>query len=251
MRVIIIEDEKLSAEHLESMLLSIDASIQVIHRLDSVKQSIPVFQQGIEAELLFLDIHLADGTCFDILENIAIDIPIIFTTAYDTYAIKAFKHNSIDYLLKPIAKNELQAAFEKFNKYKAPEKTTLLENISLAYQQITKQYKNRFMVKSGNQIESIKVEDILHFQTQEGISFLCIANGKRYPINYTLDQLEGMLSPVDFFRMNRKVILRISSIEKVSPHFNSRLSIHAKYLDGEMALVSRERVNDFKQWLDS
>jgi DNA-binding LytR/AlgR family response regulator len=250
MRVIIIEDEKLSAEHLESMLLSIDASIQVIHRLDSVKQSIPVFQQGIEAELLFLDIHLADGTCFDILENIAIDIPIIFTTAYDTYAIKAFKHNSIDYLLKPIAKNELQAALEKFNKYKVPEKTTLLENISLAYQQITKQYKNRFMVKSGNQIESIKVEDILHFQTQEGISFLCIANGKRYPINYTLDQLEGMLSPVDFFRMNRKVILRISSIEKVSPHFNSRLSIHAKYLDGEMALVSRERVNDFKQWLD-
>ncbi len=250
MKVIIIEDEKLSAEHLKMLLQRIDADIEVIHFFDSVKSSVKAFQQGITADLLFLDIHLADGLSFEILSQTTIDCPIIFTTAYDDYAIKAFKHNSVDYLLKPVGLNDLQSALVKYKKYNQTIHSTLVENISLAYQQITKQYKQRFLVKMGQTIDSIKTEDAIHFQTQESITFLVTSNGKRFPIDYTLDQLEGLLSPDQFFRINRKVMMNIKSIEKVSTYFNSRLIITTQHLDQEACVVSRDRVNDFKAWLD-
>jgi DNA-binding LytR/AlgR family response regulator len=250
MKVIIIEDEKLSAEHLAAMLHRIDSSIQIIHFFDSVKSAVKELTNGVRADLLFVDIHLADGLSFEIFSQVEVDTPIIFTTAYDQYAIKAFKWNSVDYLLKPIGIEELREAVQKYRKYTGQPQTALLDSLSLAYSQLSKSYKSRFLVKSGQTIDSIKVEEILHFQTQESITFLVIGSGKRYPIDYTLDQLEALVSQADFFRINRKILVRIDSIEKVSTHFNNRLHITAKYLEGEMAIVSRERVQGFKLWLD-
>lgn len=251
MNVVIVEDEKLSAEHLSLLLQKIDVCIEVIKYTDTVKATVEALQIGLRADLIFLDIHLADGNSFEIFTKIQTDIPIIFTTAYDNYAIQAFKQNSIDYLLKPIALAELKFAIEKFRKQQQTPSKQLIENITMAYQQLNKSYKNRFLVKTGQSIDTISTEDIHHFETQESLSFLITNKGSRYAIDYTLDQLEKLLQPKDFFRINRKIILHIKAIEKVSTYFNGRLSIATNFLKGEANIVSRERVNDFKAWLDS
>lgn len=250
MKTIIIEDEKLSAEYLSNMLQRIDPEIEIIATFDSVKKSIEEFQNGIEADLLFVDIHLADGLSFDIFTKIQLDIPIIFTTAYDDYAIKAFKLNSIDYLLKPIGKEDLKQAIEKFKKHSNFQPNKNLEDLSQLYLQLNKQYKNRFMVKIGESIISIKTDEIIHFIAEDGVVLLVNNLNKRYTIDYTLDQLENMIDPNLFFRINRKVIISLNSIQKVATYFNSRLKINSNQLDEDSCIVSRDRVNDFKKWLD-
>lgn len=251
MNVVIVEDEKLSAEHLSLLLQKIDTSIEVIKYTDTVKATVEALQTGLHADLIFLDIHLADGNSFEIFTKIQADIPIIFTTAYDNYAIQAFKQNSIDYLLKPIALAELKFAIEKFKKQQQTPNKQFMENITMAYQQLNKSYKNRFLVKIGQSIDTISTEDIHHFETEESLSFLVTNKGSRYAIDYTLDQLEKLLQPKDFFRINRKIIIHFNAIEKVSAYLNSRLSIVTIHLENEAKVVSRERVNDFKAWLDS
>lgn len=250
MRAIIIEDEKLSADHLVTLLKKVDANISVIAKFDSVKKSIEEFKKGLKADLLFVDIHLADGLSFDIFSKISIDTPVIFTTAYNEYAIKAFEINSVDYLLKPIGIEELTRAVEKFKKLNGLNQSLVLENISNAYQGINKQYKNRFLVKIGDIISSIKTEDIFHFISEDGLVLLATENEKRYVIDYTLDNLETLISPDVFFRINRKVIVNINSVQKVSTYFNSRLKLNSGPLTDDDCIVSRERVNDFKKWLD-
>jgi DNA-binding LytR/AlgR family response regulator len=250
MNVVIVEDEKLSADHLTLLLHKIDDNIQVIKYLDTVKSTVQAFKEGLQADLLFLDIHLADGNSFEIFSNIQLDIPIVFTTAYDHYAIQAFKQNSIDYLLKPVLLQDLKFALEKFKKQQQTTNKQLIENITTAYQQMHKQYKSRFLVKIGQTIDTIQTDDIHHFETHDSLSFLITDKGNRYPIDYTLDQLETMLQPKDFFRMNRKIIIHFKSIEKVNTYFNGRLSVSAKRLEGDARIVSRERVGDFKDWLD-
>ena len=152
MKAIIIEDEKLSAEHLATLLKKIDATIEIIAYFDTVKKTVEEFKKGLKADLLFVDVHLADGISFEIFSKISIETPVIFTTAYDEYAIKAFKINSVDYLLKPIAIADLRTALEKFKKLNQTNPNTIIENITNAYQTISKQYKNRFMVKIGDSI---------------------------------------------------------------------------------------------------
>ncbi|MBA3681536.1 MAG: response regulator transcription factor [Bacteroidetes bacterium] len=250
MKAIIIEDEKLSADHLATLLKKVDSSITIIATFDSVKKSVEEFKKGLKADLLFVDVHLADGISFDIFSKISIDTPVIFTTAYNEYAIKAFKINSVDYLLKPIGVEDLGAAVEKFKKLNGANQTAVLDNISNAYQGINKQFKNRFIVKIGDTISSIKTEDILHFVSEDGMVLLVTENNKRYVIDYTLDNLETLISPDIFFRINRKVLINISSVQKVSSYFNSRLKINSSTLKDEDSVVSRERVNDFKHWLD-
>jgi DNA-binding LytR/AlgR family response regulator len=249
MNAIIIEDEKLSAEHLSNLLKRIDASINVIATFDSVKKSVSEFQKGIKADVVFVDVHLADGLSFEIFNKIQLDTPIIFTTAFDEYAIKAFKLNSVDYLLKPIGAQDLRLAIEKLKKFNQSQ-ASIIQDIAHAYQNLNKQYKNRFMVKMGDNIISIKTDDVFHFTAEDGITLMVTSSGKRYPIDYTLDQLEGVVSPDLFFRINRKVLISMNSIQKVSSYFNSRLKINSDILDEDAAVVSRERVNDFKTWLD-
>ncbi|MHA8067332.1 LytR/AlgR family response regulator transcription factor [Aquirufa sp. ROCK2-A2] len=251
MNVVIIEDEKLSADHLTLLLKRVDSQIEVLKYLDSVKATLKAFEEGLQADLLFLDIHLADGNSFEIFDKIETEIPIIFTTAYDNYAIQAFKQNSVDYLLKPISQNDLIFAIEKFKKQQTIPQKQLIDNITIAYQQLNKKYKTRFLVKSGQRIDSIQTDEIHHFETHDSLSFLITNKGRRYAIAYTLDQLEDTVSPEDFFRINRKIILHIKAIEKVTTYFNGRLSITTKLLQGDSNVVSRERVNDFKNWLDN
>lgn len=250
MKAIIIEDERLSAEHLSNLLKRIDTSIEIIAYYDSIKKSIAEFQKGIKADVLFVDVHLADGLSFDIFSNVHVNTPIIFTTAYDEYAIKAFKLNSVDYLLKPIGIDDLQTAIEKLKKINNQQQISVIENIANAYQNLNKQYKNRFMVKMGDSIVSIKTDDVVHFIAEDGITLMATSNGKRYPIDYTLDQLESAVSPDLFFRINRKVLISMNAIQKVSSYFNSRLKINSDILEEDSTIVSRERVNDFKTWLD-
>lgn len=249
MKVIIIEDEKLSAEHLINLLKKADSTVEVVAQYDTVKKSIEEFKKGVGADLLFMDVHLADGISFEIFSKITIETPVIFTTAYDEYAIKAFKVNSVDYLLKPIGLADLKNALEKYRKLKIPDQATVLENINNAYQNLSKQFKSRFMVKIGDTISTVKCEDISHFVSEDG-AVLLITENKRYVIDYTLDSLESLVSPDAFFRINRKVLINISSIQKVSSYFNSRLKLNFNSLNEEDGIVSRERVNDFKAWLD-
>lgn len=250
MKVIIVEDENLSAEHLTLLLNKIDNSIKVIKYITTVKAAVNYFKENIPADLIFLDIHLADGNSFDIFSKIQIDIPVIFTTAFDNYAIKAFKQNSIDYLLKPVSLQDLQFALDKFNKQHLLTNKQLIENITTAYQQMNRQYKSRFLVKKGQTIDTIQTDEIHHFESQDSLTFLTTTTGSRYIIDYTLEQLETILLPNDFFRINRKIIIHIQSVEKVNTYFNGRLAIISKQLEGDKRIVSRERVNDFKQWLD-
>jgi DNA-binding LytR/AlgR family response regulator len=251
MKVVIIEDEKLSAEHLTLLLQKINSSITVIKYFDTIKTSVTAFKEGLNADLIFMDIHLADGNSFEIFNQIDLEMPVIFTTAFDNYAIQAFKQNSIDYLLKPIGLQDLKFAMEKFKKQQQFGNRDFISSIAMAYQQLNKDYKTRFLVKFGQTIDTIKTEEIHHFETKESLSFLVTNKGNHHLIDYTLDQLETMLQPKNFFRINRKIILNIQSIEKVSTYFNSRLSIATKFLDNDSRIVSRDRVNDFKKWLDN
>ncbi len=249
MKAIIIEDEKLSAEHLTRLLKKLDIPIEIVARFDSVKKSVEEFKKGVKADLLFVDVHLADGISFEIFSQVQVDSPIIFTTAFDEYAIKAFKLNSIDYLLKPIGMADLKAAIEKFNKLSRSAPGEILGNLNDIYQNLNKQFKNRFMVKTGDTISSIKTEEISHFISEDG-AVLLVTDNKRYVVDYTLDTIETLISPEQFFRINRKVIVNISSVKKVSAYFNSRLKLDSTHLTPEDCIVSRERVNDFKEWLD-
>lgn len=250
MKAVIIEDEKLSAEHLYNMLRRIDAGIEVIAYFDSVKKSVEEFRKGLKADLLFVDVHLADGLSFEIFSKVEVEIPVIFTTAYDEYAIRAFKVNSVDYLLKPVGMEDLKAALEKFRKLKKNDHHSALDGIANVYNVFTRQHKNRFMVKTGDSISSIKTADISHFVSEDGAVLLYTSADKRYVVDYTLDALEDLISPEEFFRINRKVIVHINSVQKVSPYFNSRLKLNHASIDEENSVVSRERVNDFKSWLD-
>ncbi len=250
MKAIIIEDEKLSAEHLVTLLKRIDSNIEIVALFDTVKKSVEEFKKGIKADILFVDIHLADGISFDIFSKIAIEIPVIFTTAYDEYAIKAFKINSVDYLLKPIGISDLKVAIDKYIKLNKAPQSTILNNINTVYHTLNKQYKNRFMVKMGDTISSIKTDEITHFISEDGLVLLTTLSGKRYGVDYTLDSLESLISPDTFFRINRKVIININSVHKVSSYFNSRLKLSSNSLNEEDGIVSRERVNEFKAWLD-
>ena len=250
MKAIIIEDEKLSAEHLMHLLKKIDASITVVDTFDTVKKSVDALKNGVPADLLFVDVHLADGISFDIFSKIFIDTPVIFTTAYDEYAIKAFTLNSVDYLLKPIGIDDLKRALEKFKKLNQPIQSNTIQQVGESYHTEAKQHKNRFMVKMGDVISSVKTDEISCFVSEDGMVLLITTSGKKYVIDYTLDNLESLIDSDTFFRINRKVIIHINSIQKISTYFNSRLKLSFPSLSEDDSIVSRERVNDFKKWLD-
>lgn len=247
MKVVIVEDEVLSQEQLERLLLRIGADCEIIAKLDSVKACKQFFATLPSVDLIFMDIHLADGNAMDFLRDFPIPTPIIFTTAFDQYALNAFKVNAVDYLLKPIDKNELDAAIQKHIRLSNAQQQELLENIRLLAQ--SPSYKSRFMVKLGDNLSSIKTDEIHHFISEDGMVLVITQQGKRYPLDYNLDQLEQLIDPTQFFRINRKVIIRLDVIQKVASFFNSRLKIHALHLSEDDGVVSRERVSNFKDWL--
>lgn len=251
MKVVIIEDEKLSADHLELLIRKLDIEITIVDKLDTVKSAIRAFEAGLICDLIFIDIHLADGNSFEIFNRIEIKTPLIFTTAYDNYAIQAFKQNSIDYMLKPISFDDLSNAIHKFKRNQQIIDRQMFDSFTRAYRQFNGPYKERFIVKTGENIEVVHSSDIHHLESKDSLTFLITHKGKKYIIDYTLEQLEKILLPSDFFRINRKTIIHIQSIDKVRTFLNNRLTVSSKYLDTESNVVSRERVPDFKKWLDN
>jgi len=252
MKVLIVEDEKMAADRLEKLLLATEENIQILDKLDSVKRAV-TWLKSQHADLLFFDIQLADGLSFEILEKVDVQTPIIFTTAFDEYAIKAFKVNSIDYLLKPIDPKELKGALLKYKKHHKSTETSILTDmtsLALAMRQMTKQYKERFVVKVGEHLKTVSTGDIRYIYSQEKTTFLNDIHNRNHIVDFTLEQVQELLDPQQFFRINRKYLIHMSGIKDIITYSNSRLRIILQD-SGEMdAIVSREKVQNFKAWLD-
>jgi DNA-binding LytR/AlgR family response regulator len=257
MKVLIIEDETPAAEKLERYLKRLEESIEILSILQSVKESVAWFESNPDlADLVFMDIQLTDGKSFDIFEKTKVKAPIIFTTAYDEYAIEAFKVNGIAYLLKPITFEDIEEAFDKVHSLKSKlsednkESSDDLNQILSKLGGQTQVYKNRFMVKIGDHIRSIPTPDIRIFFAEGRDAYLITQEGRKYIIDYKLEQLETILDPVDFMRVNRSFILKIDSIKDVIVYSNSRLKVLTEQEVDREIIISREKVPQFKAWID-
>ena len=247
MKVIILEDENRAANLLERLLSKVAPDMVVVARLESVRDGVKYLQNNTEPDLIFSDIQLADGLSFEIYNQVAVRCPIIFTSAYDHYAIEAFKTNGIDYLLKPIEEERLKQSIEKASHFSPG---LMLEKIlSINSPASAKAFKSRFMVKVGDKIKSVPAEEIMVFYSQKA-SFILTADKHTYCIDYTLDQLEPMLDPETYFRINRKYIVSISACTNILAWSNSRLRLKIEGTDDPDIIVARERVQEFKNWLD-
>lgn len=252
-KVLIIEDEKPAAEWLQQLILKLGYDIKIAAVIDSVRGATDWFRENPAPDLVFMDIQLADGLSFEIFEQVKVPCPVIFTTAYEEYAVKAFKVNSVDYLLKPIAFDELEAAFQKFgNQVKKEEavQPVTLDLLNKVREMLRKQYKTRFVIKVGEHLKSIPVEDIQFFYSLDKATFLCTSDFKTYIVDYSLDRISEMIDEHRFFRINRKYILSNQSIADIVFYSNSRLKIKLKKPDEESIIVSRDKVPAFKEWLD-
>jgi two-component system, LytTR family, response regulator LytT len=253
MNVLILEDETLSAQRAKTLLYEHDPTISVIETIDSVEDATDWLGKNPEPDLMLVDIHLSDGLSFDLFKKIQIKSPVIFTTAYDQYAIQAFKMNSIDYLLKPLDKSELGFALGKFKALTQERKsllTTDIQRIVQSFQGSEKKFKNRFLVKFGDNIQFKNTDEIAYFFADDKITYLVSNEGRRFIIDYKLEQLEDLLDPNFFFRLNRKFIVRIDSVQKIKTLINSRLQIFLKPNFEQDIYVSKDKTSDFKSWLD-
>jgi DNA-binding LytR/AlgR family response regulator len=251
MNVLLIEDEPEAAARLSKLLREIRPDLRIVGSLDTVRSAVKWFKENPSPDLCFMDIQLADGLSFEIFEKIDVKAPVIFTTAYNEYALKAFKVNSIDYILKPLDKDEVSAAFRKYENLTAQgqNRERMMASIEAAMQMLTKRYKERFIIKVGEHLKSVEVGDILFFYSLEKATFAQTSD-RKHILDYTLDQLEGMLDPSTFFRINRKYIVSVSSIRDMISYTNSRLKLVLRSGDHEGVIVARERVQEFKDWLD-
>lgn len=252
MKTLIIEDEAFAADALESMLLSIKPDAKVLEKLESIEESVEWFQQNEAPNLIFCDIHLSDGSSFEIFKQIESKSPVIFTTAYNEYAIDAFKVNSVDYLLKPIKQEELENAIKKYEGLKQNNISEELQNIQnlISNASVKNNNKSRFMVKSGQVIKTIPSEKVAYFLAEEGVVLLVTFEGKRFVINYTLDQLEEQLETQMFFRANRQLIVNIHAVKEVNPYFKGRLLLNVEpKIQGDQ-IISNSKASAFKEWLD-
>lgn len=243
MNVIIIEDEQLAQDELVRIINKRFPEMVITARLYSVKESIAWLQKN-SADLIFMDIQLSDGISFDIFDYVDVRTPIIFTTAYDQYVVRAFKVNGIGYLLKPIVESDLVSAVEKLD-YQPARLKDLLSQLKPG-----KAYKSRIAIKSGDRFSYINIEDVAFFYAEERVTFVMSKEGKMSIIDYTIETLDGLLDPKRFFRLTRGCIASIDSIAGVSKYFNSRLKITLKPQYEGVLLISRVRVPDFLQWLD-
>jgi DNA-binding LytR/AlgR family response regulator len=255
MQVLIIEDEAPAWRRLKSLIEQISPEMKVLEVIESVEAAVKWLKHYPNPDIIFMDIQLADGLSFEIFEQTVVKSPVIFTTAYHEYTLKAFKTNGIDYLLKPIKPEELQQSIEKFKALKNQfmEQSGLNINLESLLQSLKinqKDYKTRFLVKLGERLISIQEEEIAYFLADSKIVLLITRDNKKYAVDYTLDQLEGLLNPANFYRLNRQYIVHFQAITSISTYFNGKLKIHLKTEVKEEVLVSREKSTEFKQWLD-
>lgn len=250
MNVLIIENEKPAADKLSRLLTKIEPNVTIAAILETVEGTINWLQNNSSPDLILMDILLDDGTCFEIFQTINLETPIVFTTAYDEYVLKAFKVNSIDYLLKPIEENSLKDAIEKFKSLYSNKENNYI-NIKELIKELPVQNKSRFLVKIGCHFRSVLVNDICYFNIIEKNTFLKTFDNKIYSVDYSLDQVQREVDPGKFFRINRNFLVNIDSISDIVSFSSSRLNL--KLVTGEKdndLVVSREKVSAFKKWMD-
>ena len=253
MKVVIVEDEAPAFRRLQKILEEIDPSIEIVEVLDSVEESIVWLKDHDQHDLIFMDIQLSDGLSFEIFDSVRITSPVIFTTAFDEYTLRAFKVNSIDYLLKPIKKEELESSLAKLDQLKsslaerAPQQdlNALIKAIKLD----DRKFKTRFLVKKGDELHSVETSEISHFQTRNGVVHLITKTGKDHIMDFTLDELMLQMDPEQFYRANRQYIVHFKSIQKVHKFHKGKLLIELTLETDESITVSAEKASDFKGWL--
>jgi len=253
MEVLIIEDETRASAQLKSLLAVHFPQVQILDIIESVEESVNWLQANKSPSLIFMDIQLADGLSFEIFESVDVQSPIIFTTAYDQYSIKAFKVNSVDYLLKPIIEKDLLTAVNKYQKLYAREEKPVLDvmTINKLINNLTEdKSRKRFIVKEGSSMTYVHVEDIAYFDSAEGITFLHTKTQKRYTLDMTLDVIEKDVNPDNFFRINRGQIIHVEAVSKIKPYFNNRLTLDVANFSKEEFIVSRGRSTEFKKWVN-
>jgi DNA-binding LytR/AlgR family response regulator len=253
MKIAIIEDEKIAIERLDLLLKKYDPEIEIAARLYSVEEAVSWLKNNQHPDLLLVDINLSDGLSFSIFDQVEISRPVIFTTAYDQYALDAFKYYCIDYLVKPVSFESLSRALQKMKDMNGLNKSDMLA-ISQALgqlQQKERAYKERFLAKVGKRMFFINATDVEYFQADNKIVYLVDKSGNRLQIDYTLDNLEKMMDPHDFFRLNRTYLVRFGCIEQAKPYINNRLKVMLKTgAKSEEVIISRERVPEFRTWAE-
>ena len=250
MDILIIEDEPHAAERLERLVRELVKDVAVVGRIDSVKKAVEWFTSHAAPDVVLLDIQLADGISFRIFEECEVNAPVIFTTAFEEYAVKAFKVNGIDYLLKPIDKEELNVALKKTGAGAASDKEQLLQKMSEVVKMLTRKYKTRFVTKVGEHLRTIEVSRIRFFHSMDKTTFCATDDNRNLIIDFTLEELEDMLKPDQFFRINRKYLVSADAIQDIISYSNSRLRLVLKGSQDSDIIVARERVQQFRQWLD-
>lgn len=257
MNILIIEDEAIAARRIKKMVTDFDSNNNIVGHLDSVEGAVNWFESNPQPDLILCDIELADGQSFEIFNQTTVTSPVIFTTAYDEYAIKAFKVNSVDYLLKPVKEEDLKKSIDKFQQLRSAfakgSKSSL--NIQSLLEELTSQkqatfdYRERFLIKQGQRYFTINTEDIAYFYTKEKAVFLKCWDGKEYIVDYSLDDLEKEMNPKSFFRANRQFLVELKSVDRIHMWFNSKLKVQLRPEASEEMIISREKAAEFKQWL--
>lgn len=250
MKVVIIEDEIPAANRLIKLLRNIDDSIDIVNRFDSVEPSIRFFQSAPNIDLVFMDIQLADGLSFDIFSKVTITAPVIFTTAFDQYTLKAFKVNSVDYLLKPIDENELQHAVEKYKQLHSKKENDFSDKIlKMVKEMAAVKYKERLLIKRGQQMSYLKTDITAYCYADGKLCFAVDFNNNKYLLETNLSELEEQLQPNKFYRINRSLLVNIDAVKKVHTWLGGRLKLELSLSSTAETIVSRDRVNGFKDWL--
>lgn len=258
MNILIVEDEDLAVKKIQKTLLSVDDDARVVGVTDSIRSTVEWLQDHPTPDLILMDIELADGQSFEIFKLTEIKSPVIFTTSYDEYALKAFKVNSIDYLLKPVQKEELQAALEKYKEMKksygvkeSEGEEARLDSLlkELRSRLEPKEYRQRFLVKHGQKLVSIEMNEIAYFFSDGRLNFFKTVDNRKFVVDYTMDELEDMVDPKQYFRISRSFYVSVGSIDRIEEYFGNRLILSLKPAVDKEALVSREKVTDFKKWM--
>lgn len=254
MKVLIIEDEPHAQNELKRLLANSGSEMFILDCIDSVEESVDWLKSNNKPDLIFMDIQLSDGLSFEIFKQVKLTTPVIFTTAFDEYAIRAFKVNSVDYLLKPIKQTELNDALNKFkslgDQFSEAQLSLDLDQIQKLLNIEKQTYKTRFIARIGDQIKHIDVKDVAYFRAEDNEVMLITQNNNKYIIEYTLDQLVTVLDPYEFFRANRSYIVTVKTIEKISKYFNSRLHLELIPKTEDTVLISRVKVSEFLKWMD-
>jgi DNA-binding LytR/AlgR family response regulator len=251
MKILIIEDEILAADRMEKLVLSQNLENKVLAKLRSVESAVAWWRAHPAPDLIISDIQLLDGECFEIFSQVKVETPVIFTTAYDQYAIRAFEVHSLDYLLKPISPEKLAQSLEKVKKYVQAEAPAFsYEQLAELIKPNVKNYKSRFMVKFGNRIVAIPLDEIAYFFSESKLSFIVGKDGKKFVLDQTLQEIEDLLDPKLFFRINRQLVVCFEAISEMHPHFKGRIKLKLKPEFKDEVVVSSERTPEFKRWLE-